>query len=391
MNNQKKHVLISTFADPAASPRPRRMIERALNTNFDVSLFCLPPTSKFETSKVYPIHSNPSRWKWRRKFAAFIIGLGYYLFRTQSSRENLILLSYGLASHAQPFQGRKYDLIIVADLFLLPYCLKHARGVPLILDAREFYPRQREGDFIFDLLERPVRDWVCKTYLPACSKIFTVSDGLSEAYKSHYGVSAEVLRSTPPYIEKFKQSARTDTATIRMVHLGVANPNRKIENMIEIFRQLKPGFTFDLYLAGNKAYISRLKQLATGIPNLNICPPTKPDAIIPTLQNYDLGFYYLEPKGFNLKHSLPNKFFEFVQARLAVAIGPSPEMEKLVKKYECGFVAETFELNSMIQTLNALDRNAIQSAKQGSDRAASLLCAEKEWTKVDNVLRELTL
>jgi hypothetical protein len=31
--------------------------------------------------------------------------------------------------------------------------------------------------------------------------------------------------------------------------------------------------------------------------------------------------------------ALPNKFFEFIQARLAVAIWPSPEMSKITKTF----------------------------------------------------------
>ena len=37
--------------------------------------------------------------------------------------------------------------------------------------------------------------------------------------------------------------------------------------------------------------------------------PVPFDEIIPMLNKYDLGFYYLEPKGFNVTYNLPNKFF----------------------------------------------------------------------------------
>jgi hypothetical protein len=35
-------------------------------------------------------------------------------------------------------------------------------------------------------------------------------------------------------------------------------------------------------------------------------------------------------------------FVEFIQARLAVAVDPSPEMARLVQRYGCGVVAPDF-------------------------------------------------
>ena len=54
---------------------------------------------------------------------------------------------------------------------------------------------------------------------------------------------------------------------------------------------------------------------------------------LPRMANdYDVGLYLLPPTNFNQRYALPNKFFEFIQGRLAIAIGPSPEMAKLVER-----------------------------------------------------------
>ena len=41
------------------------------------------------------------------------------------------------------------------------------------------------------------------------------------------------------------------------------------------------------------------------------------------LNNYDVGLYMLRPSTFNTYMALPNKIFEFIQARLVIAIWPS--------------------------------------------------------------------
>ena len=108
------------------------------------------------------------------------------------------------------------------------------------------------------------------------------------------------------------------------------------------------------------------------------------------LNKYDLGFYYLEPKGFNVTYNLPNKFFEFIQARLALAIGPSPDMAKLVNKYDCGFISKDFSISSMVKTLSELDANKINLSKHNSSLAAKELCFEKESEKLKIMINELS-
>lgn len=388
MSYQTKRALVAAFANPSCSPRPRRMIECAIASGYQTSLYTLPPGSKFDSEATYPIHKKKISWKWRRKFAAVALGIGFHIISSQSARESLINAAFGLGKNSKPFQNQKYDIIIVEDLFLLQYCIKHSEGASVVFDAREFYPKQREGEFLFECLERPIRDWFCKTYLPLCQKIYTVSGGLANAYKIEYGVTAEVLRSTPPRTE-FKARVDEDISKmIRIIHIGVANPNRKIENMIKIFSQLKKGFSFDVYLTGNKPYIIKLKRLARKVEGLRILPPVTPSQIIDTLRSYDICFCYFEPTTFNLKHCLPNKFFESIQARVALAIGPSPDMAEIVDKYGCGFVAKEFRIESMVKTLNAQDQNTIKRAKQACDHAANELCAEKEWAKLINYLQE---
>ena len=364
------------------------MIERSVAAGYEVDLFCLQAETPLNVNQIYPIHTNVSKWKWRRKLAAVLIGVGSYLLRTKRQREWLIQLAYGLESHSKPFNRANYDLLIVEDLFLLPYCLKHANGTPIIFDAREFYPKQREGEFLFEILERPIRNWLCKTYLQKCQKVFTVSIGLAKAYKNQYQINTTLLRSTPNYIEPTPSQKRVDGGSIRLVHLGGANPNRQIEKMIEVFRELDARFTFDLYLSGNNSYITKIKRIADTVKRVTIKDPVAPDRIINTLSLYDIGFYYLEPNGFNLKHCLPNKFFEFIQARLAIAIGPSPDMRHLIDEFQCGFVAEKFTINSMVKTLNNLTDSDIKKAKKCSDTAAKSLCAEREWIKLDKALTE---
>jgi len=105
--------------------------------------------------------------------------------------------------------------------------------------------------------------------------------------------------------------------------------------------------------------------------------------------NYDIGLFLLSPDSFSYRMALPNKFFEFIQARLAVAIWPSPEMARLVKEYSCGIVSDDFSIESMAEKLNALSKEDIMAFKMNSHNAAGQLCAEKNKDKFLSIVEGL--
>jgi hypothetical protein len=100
------------------------------------------------------------------------------------------------------------------------------------------------------------------------------------------------------------------------------------------------------------------------------------------INKYDIGLFFLEPVNFNYKHALPNKLFEFVQARLAIAIGPSPEMASIVNKYDLGLVTKSFDPKEMARSLNELTKEKIQYYKNQSHRFARELSADENKKKL---------
>lgn len=220
-----------------------------------------------------------------------------------------------------------------------------------------------------------------------CDAVVTVSEGLRREYKKEFNIDATVYRSTPPYSD-FSVKL-TDSDNIRMVYHGVASRNRCLENLIDVVAMLDERFTLDLILVGNPRYQQELMRKAASISRVSFPSPVPFKWIIPAISEYDVGFFYCEPTTFNLKNSLPNKFFEYIQARLALAIGPSPDMAELVKQYDCGIVAEEFTVESMAKALSLLPVTNINKCKKGSDLAAKHLCFEKESEKMVSIIYSL--
>ena len=107
------------------------------------------------------------------------------------------------------------------------------------------------------------------------------------------------------------------------------------------------------------------------------------------LNKYDIGLYLLPPMNFNQEHALPNKFFEFIQARLAIAIGPSSEMTSIVEKYDCGIVSKDFEPENLASKINSLSTEKVRYYKQNSHKTAQELNSEVNYENIKRILAGL--
>jgi hypothetical protein len=99
-----------------------------------------------------------------------------------------------------------------------------------------------------------------------------------------------------------------------------------------------------------------------------------------------MGVFLLPPVNFNYENTLPNKLFDFIQARLGIAIGPTPEMAAIVKDYNIGVVSDTFTPESLSQQLNKLTTEQVQQFKTNTSLAAKDLNAEINAATIKQLL-----
>jgi hypothetical protein len=149
-------------------------------------------------------------------------------------------------------------------------------------------------------------------------------------------------------------------------------------------RSLDERFSLDFVLVSRDGdgYVRRLRALAAGDERIRFLPPVAMGELTTFANAYDVGVYLLRADNFNRRFALPNKIFEFVQARLAVAVGPSPEMARLVREHGLGVVAQDERPESLAAALSALDAGAVWEYKQRSHAAAGQLCAEREGERM---------
>lgn len=283
--------------------------------------------------------------------------------------------------------GVPLDVVLANDLNTLPLALELEPKYGVHSDLHEFAPKEKEADLKWRLFVAPYMRWLCRTYLPRARSITTVAPRIAAQYTKDYGVAAQVVTNAAPFTEGTPQPVGE---TIKLIHNGAGQRYRKLENLIEAMRSAPPGVELDIFVMPNEPdYIAELKQTAADVPSVKFRDPVPYTELVETSRHYDVSLVFLPPTTFNLENSLPNKFFEAVQARLGVIVGPSPSMVEIVKQYGFGTVTPDFSPDALAATIQSLDRGQIMEWKRAADRAAEPLAAESQLKIWEAAIRAL--
>jgi len=303
------------------------------------------------------------------------------LYRLSSSHTAAVSF---VADHLRRAQ---YDLLLLNDVQTLPL-LDQFSG-PAIVDMHEYAPREMEEDWRFRVLLMRYYHWLCSRYLPLAAKVVTVSPGLAREFRHEFGVACHLVMNAREQHDL--PIRRTDPPPMRLVHSGLAASARRLEIMIEAVDGL-PGVTLDMYLVAaprQPATLRRLKHAASRTPNVRILDPVPSRELPHTINRYDLALIYLAPDNFSIRHSMPNKLFDSVQARVGVVTGPSPDMAGFVAAHGIGRSTEVFTAESLRALISSLGPSEVDRFKEASDAVARSFHAAAEGEKLAAIALEI--
>ncbi len=363
-----KKVLVISFSNLTSDARVKRQIGFLKKLGFEITAACYHS----EDIEIKFIKINPPRLALDAKIKS-----GFLLLTIFYSK------AYNLLYGQQLDLKTKFDLIIANDIEALPLAFQIKGQAKLIFDAHEYAPRHFENKLSWRIFFQRFNKFLCQKYIPQVDGMITIGEGIANEYEKHYHVKPLIITNAPAF--SAIQPRATDERNIKLVHQGIANPSRKLELMFDMMNQLDDRFTLDLMLMepihrSNKIYLENLKRLAVNNSRIRFVPPVSTDQLIQTLNNYDIGIVLIPPINFNYKNTLPNKFFECIQARIALAIGPIPEMKKITEKFDIGVVSDDFNPTSLAQKIVSLNAVKIDRYKSNTTVAAQEMNAEKNET-----------
>jgi hypothetical protein len=272
-----------------------------------------------------------------------------------------------------------FDLVVANDARALSLAFAVAGAAPVWADMHEWAPEEQSHQALWRLLVAPLMVHECRTYLPRAAAVTTVSPLIARLYEREFGVRPAVVRNSRAFAELMPSPVSEDA--IRLVHSGVAAPERCIEVLIDATLALDERFTLDLYLVeggGGDRYLRTLQARAGGSPRVRFHDPVPTSRLVEVLNAYDLGVYVLRPTTTNHRLMFPNKFFDFVQARLGLVFGPAEELDGLIAEHGLGVTTPGYDAEDLVAALAPLAADDVTRFKAAADAAAGTLSSEAD-------------
>lgn len=370
--------LVISLSDLAADPRVDRQIDFLRGEHRAIAAgYGPPPYEDVEFVELRrPPVSTPARLRRRAiRFATGILRLHRIRYWSEPDHRRW----------RQALRAIDADVVIVNDTASLPLAFAISAQAPVVFDAHEYSPSEFETSRLWRLLDRPLIRWICRRYLARVAGMTSVSQGIADRYERDFGVRSVVVTNAPRF-EELAPSPVGDP--IRLVHFGWPDPQRRLEDTLTAMGHLDERYSLDLLLVdtGPTGYLETLRRQVADDPRICFLDPV-PMRELPRFANtYDIGVFLLPPQHVNQEFTLPNKFFEYLQARIAPAIGPSPEMARIVREWECGIVADDYSPEAFAAAIGATDRQRLTELKGNADRAARELNAERNRPVVLDVV-----
>ena len=289
--------------------------------------------------------------------------------------------------HVAPGQ---VDLVVANDVDAagVALALRPRHGVHL--DLHEFAPEQNSEMWRFRTFVAPFLRWQLRTFATRAAATTTVCRSIADRYRDEFGLDPGVVMNAAAYRDL---EPRATGDVVRLVHAGAALRNRRLEVMIDaVGRAAAEGapVSLDVFLMPNQPdYLTELTERARTHPAVSLHPPLDHASMVEAMAEYDVGVHVLAPTNYNNAVALPNKFFDFVQARLGLVIGPSPEMAQLTREHGFGAVAEDFSTEALTRVVANLTPTVVDEWKAASSASAYELSAQRQAATWQQIWRSL--
>ena len=371
-------ILVLSYTPFAQEPRALKQV-RFLRGEHEVTTAGFGPSPFADVPHIQIPQLDTYRWGMVGK----LLAAGFLLLRWYRALRWVNALDRWTAANISP----SWDIVIAHDLKVLDVSFELTPVNGVILDLHEYAPRQEEHSLLWRVLIAPYHRWMCRTKVPKAAAVVTVSQGIADEYKQQFGFDSTLVVNATPY---YDLPVGQVGSPLRLVHSGGVAVQRRLDIMIQGVRESTANVTLDLYLVGEPTLLAQLRSLAGDDQRIRFHDPVPYDELVPTLNGYDVGLSIFPPTTFNLAWCLPNKFFDFVQARLGEIVGPSPEMARFVDEYGIGLVLPDFEPASLAAALESLTAEQVASWKAASAAHADALSSESQAAIWDDLVTRVT-
>ncbi|MDT8394144.1 MAG: glycosyltransferase [Bacteroidales bacterium] len=285
--------------------------------------------------------------------------------------------------------GKGFDILVANDLDTLPanYCIARIRKKHLVFDSHEYYtetPELVNRKFVQAIWKR-IEKWI----FPKLKHVYTVNESIAGLFREKYGVKVEVIRNMP-YKRKY-QTVKTraelglpENKKIILLQGAGINIQRGTEEMVEAMQYIDDAV---FVIIGGGDVLSFLKQQVSEMRlehKVMFIPKMPFHQLYQYSVHADIAVSLDKDTNINYRFSLPNKIFDYIQARVPVLVSDLPEISKIVEQYKIGKVIYSHKPADIARAVNSMLNHPEQYEiwKENLSFAAEELCWENEEKKL---------
>jgi glycosyltransferase involved in cell wall biosynthesis len=258
--------------------------------------------------------------------------------------------------------------------------LAREQRVPFAYDTHELAVDEYAHRWMWRLTQRPMIAAIEGIAANEASFVSCVSDGIARRLTEIYSLGERplVVRNTPCFESVPFRATKDD---IRVLYHGLVSPGRGLEACILSVALWRPEFSLTIRGSGSSDYLAHLVRIAMepGISGRVTFAPAVPMVdLVRTAAAHDVGLFALPDHSLQNVYALPNKFFEYIMAGLALCVSDLPEMASIVNSRQLGVLIEAVTPEAVAAAVNRLNRTTIDLYKRNALSAAQEFNWERE-------------
>jgi glycosyltransferase involved in cell wall biosynthesis len=305
---------------------------------------------------------------------------------------------------------RRASIIVSNDLDTLPACFlacriknlalpslpskKRGLGVGHIHDCHEYF--RGVPELVGRERVRRIWKWFEDSIFPSLPMVIAVNESVARLYHQEYGNEITVIRNVPfrkapvkPW-PKQKSGIREDQKVI--LYQGAVNLDRGLEEAILSMKFLRSDAV--LFIAGTGDLFHRLQELVEqqGLTGKVVFTGEIPfQELHPVTCMATIGLSIEKDSGINYPAALPNKFFDYIQARVPVLVSPFHEMKSIIDRYKIGEIIGNHNPEHLAEKIDGMlmDEELLALYRQNLAAAAAEFCWENEAPKLKAMIQKI--
>jgi glycosyltransferase involved in cell wall biosynthesis len=232
-------------------------------------------------------------------------------------------------------------------------------------------------------------------FIKFADQTITVGDKIAEEYANLYAIPKPTVVMNCPVLKSKeydrtllrKQFSIADETILLMVQ-GTLTPDRGIQETLDAFIKVNRK-DMALVFMGYGSMESVIKEYAAKQSNIYFMPSVAPEVVVSYTASADVGLTFIENSNLSYYYSLPNKFFEYIHADLAIISWPLFEIKQIIEKENIGLITDDFTSKSIETVLKLLSKDNISNYRSNILSLKYKYNWEEQEKRLLSVYREL--